>query len=242
MPVTHAFLSRIGGVSSAPFASLNFDDRDTDPKDNIEKNRAIIAKELSIPVENLVTVSQVHGSVVHRVTGDNRRERVEADAIVTDAPNIPIGIMTADCLPALFYDPVKHVIGAAHGGWKGTALSVSIKTIETMGRLYGSKPRDIIAAIGPYIGPCCYNIGENVVDEFEKAFGKDLSYIIKDGDKTRLDIGKANVAQLLSAGVMRERITETAPCTSCESSTFFSYRKDRGRTGRQLSLIMLRPR
>lgn len=240
--VEHAFLSRAGGVSRPPFASLNFDERDTDPKENIKENRLRVSRAFSVPMDELVLVNQVHGDKVHAVNGANKKEFVEADAIVTDEPMTPIGIMTADCLPVLIYDPVRRIVGASHGGWKGTALGVVIKTVEAMKALYGSEPKDLLAAMGPYIGPCCYAVKENVTAEFERAFGKDPGFIKKNDGDTRLDIAGANLEQLTSMGLKSENITGAAPCTSCNSHLFFSYRKDGGRTGRQVSFIMLRHR
>ena len=238
--VRHAFLSRRGGVSSAPFETLNFDERDTDAPENIRENRRIIGQAFGINAERLVTVNQVHGNTVHLVTEKNIGGLTpDADAIITGLKSVPIGIMTADCLPIIIYDPVNNAIGAAHGGWKGTALGVAVRTIEAMAESFGTAARDVVAALGPHIGPCCYQVKGNVIDEFEKAFGDTSSYIKKSGDGFTLDLGAATIKQLEEIGVEPEKINALCPCTSCNNGDFFSYRKDGGRTGRQLSFITL---
>lgn len=240
--VVHGFLSRRGGVSGPPFDSLNFDGRDTDAPENIAENMSLLARTFSIPAERLVTVNQVHGNSVLFVDSRDQGQHgpVEADAIVTGLPGVPIGIMTADCLPVLFYDPAHNAIGAAHAGWKGTAAKVSVKTIEAMRERFGSDAKNMIAALGPYIGPCCYSIKENVEAEFKSTFGGDINYIQRIAGELRLDIGLANVRQIISAGVPKGNISMQAACTSCNNNLFFSYRKDGKRTGRQLSFIMLK--
>lgn len=239
--VSHAFLGRTGGVSAPPFDTLNFDARDTDAPANIAKNRELLSKALDIPVNRLVLLNQVHGDQVLRVDkGYDNSVLRDFDAVMTNVSGIPIGIMTADCLPVLIYDPVNKAIGASHAGWKGTVKSIAAKTILEMKRAYGTNPEDIIAALGPYIGLCCYSVKENVADEFMAEFGKHLSYFHDTGKDIRLDIGMANVSQLLSIGVLKENIGFQPVCTSCNNKLFFSYRKDGGRTGRQISFIMLR--
>ncbi len=236
----HAFLSRRGGVSSPPFDTLNFDPRDTDTPENIRENIRRISRAFSIDGERLVTVNQVHGGSVHLVTEKNLgMTPPDADAVITDIESIPIGIMTADCLPIIIYDPVNHAAGVAHGGWKGTALGVVMRTLEAMERSFGTRAKDVSAALGPHIGPCCYHVKENVIDEFEKAFGDTSSYIKKTDGGFTLDLGGATACQLTGVGVAAENITALCPCTACNNNDFFSYRKDGGRTGRQLSFITL---
>ncbi|MEK6760078.1 MAG: peptidoglycan editing factor PgeF [Deltaproteobacteria bacterium] len=238
--VVHAFLSRRGGVSSPPFDTLNFDPRDTDTSQNIRENIRRISRAFNIKGERLVTVNQVHGGSVHLVTEKNLGiTPPDADAIITNLKSIPIGIMTADCLPILIYDPVNHAIGAAHGGWKGTALGVAMRTLEAMEASFGTRAKDVSVALGPHIGPCCYHVKENVIDEFEKAFGDTSAYVKKTEGGFTLDLSGATFAQLTEAGVAPGNITALCPCTACNNNDFFSYRKDGGRTGRQLSFITL---
>jgi len=242
--VEHAFLTRRGGVSEAPFDSLNFDSRDSDPLENVGRNLSLVSCAFGLDAETLVTVNQVHGNNVLLV--DDRvqhlRKRVDADAVITALPGVPVGILTADCLPILLSDPVKGAVAAVHAGWKGSAAGVVLKTIEQMKKKFSTRASDLYAALGPYIGPCCYTVGENVASEFERNFGAgSVDYIQKIFGDMRLDIGMANVAQLVEAGVRRERISMEPACTSCNNGLFFSYRKENGVTGRQLSFIMLKP-
>ena len=233
--VVHAFLSRAGGVSQPPFESLNFDPRDTDSKENVEENWARLKE--AFGVESLATVSQVHRNAVVNLKGEPSSP-VEADAIITGNKGMAIGILTADCLPILLHDPVNGAVAAVHAGWKGTALGVALNTVHEMGKAFGTRPGDLIAALGPSIGPCCYTVGENVYEEFQR-LGRNMDSFTRLDDGLRLDLGFQNMSQLLDSGLRPENISGGAPCTYC-SKGFFSYRRDGGRTGRQLSFIMLK--
>jgi purine-nucleoside/S-methyl-5'-thioadenosine phosphorylase / adenosine deaminase len=239
----HGFLSREGGVSAPPFSSLNFDVREGDPLENVARNKEIIKKASGARMERLILVNQVHGSSVlvldDFVGGPSSYRLTDADAIITGLTDFPIGILTADCLPILLYDPVNAVAGAVHAGWKGTVRSIVVKTVEAMRARFGTNPRDIICALGPYIGPCCYGVGENVYAEFSDAFGN-VDCFKRDSGALRLDIGASNVSQLHEAGIIKDNISISPFCTSCRNDLFFSYRKDNKRTGRQLSFIMLK--
>jgi YfiH family protein len=235
--VTHGFLTRIGGVSPAPYASLNFDARDTDPAENVEKNKALFHEAFDVPTGRLVTVSQVHGKEILVIEGPLPDKPVEADAIVTNETGVAIGMLTADCQPILLFDPVNRAIGAVHAGWKGTALGIVVETGELMWKKYGTRPEDLIVSLGPCIGPCCYKVGWNVLEEYMKRHREADCFSENDG--LRMDISLANSIQLALIGVKNENISNDASCTSCNSDLFFSHRKDNGRTGRQLSFIML---
>ncbi|MBI5492680.1 MAG: peptidoglycan editing factor PgeF [Deltaproteobacteria bacterium] len=243
--IVHAFLTRAGGVSKPPFDSLNFDGRGGDAAENIEANRMIAAKAFNSPINEVTTVNQVHGNTV-LVLREKGGQRQDADAVVTNIEGAPIGVLTADCLPILLFDPVKKAIGAVHAGWKGTVLGVTIKAVEAMAGNFGSDPKDIRAALGPFIGPCCYPVKEDVAEEFRKGWkalnipGSVQSVILQEDGDYWLNIGRANMQQLLKAGVQDSNIATERHCTSCSSSLFFSYRKSGGNTGRQLSFIMLK--
>lgn len=235
--VTHGFLTRIGGVSHAPYTSLNFDARDTDPIENVERNRALFHEAFGVAPGRLVTVSQVHGKEILAIEGPLPEKPVEADAIVTSETGVAIGMLTADCQPILLYDPVNRAIGAVHAGWKGTALGIAVETVLEMNRRYGTNPEDLIASLGPCIGPCCYKVGWNVLDAYMAKHREADCFSEKDG--LRMDINNANSIQLALLGVKKENISDDFSCTSCNPELFFSHRKDNGRTGRQLSFIML---
>lgn len=236
--VVHGFLTRIGGVSPAPYASLNFDARDTDPGANVEKNRALFHEAFGVETGRLVTVSQVHGTEALVIDGPVPERPVEADAIVTDVPGVAIGMTTADCQPILLFDPVNNAIGAVHAGWKGAALGIAVVTGELMWKKYGTRPEDLLVSLGPCIGPCCYKVGWNVLDEYMSRHTAADCFSEKEG--LRMDINLANFYQLLGMGVKEENISKDSMCTACNPELFFSYRKDNGKTGRQLSFIMLK--
>lgn len=238
--VVHSFLGRKGGVSKKEFSSLNMDLRGGDKKEDVEKNREAAAGIFGFRKEALVTMNQVHGDSVLTVRDKNQGcyESCEADAIVTDQTGIPIGVLTADCLPMLFLDYGKNVIAAAHAGWKGTVKGIAEKTVLAMKEKFGSKPEDIIAALGPCIGPCCFVVASGVAAEFKKAFGD--SRYIKEGSSPAIDLAGINILQLEKAGVRRKNISIARVCTFCRNDLFFSYRKDGKTTGRQLSFIMLK--
>ena len=222
---------------------MNFDGRDGDMLENIARNKAIVASECDCPIESIVTVNQVHGNGVLCLDDKTLQaygKPVDADAIITDRPNVPIGILTADCLPMLLYDPVRKAAGAVHAGWKGTVKGVAVAAVEAMAAAYGSKPSDIRAAIGPHIRECCLRVREDVKAEFAAAFGSTDKVFRADALGLRLDLRAANLSQLLMAGLKFDHVATVAPCTSCYSGLFYSYRKEGGRTGRQLSYIMLR--
>lgn len=235
--VAHGFLTRAGGASPAPYDSLNFDARQEDTQENVAENRGRFMA--AFGAHRLLTVRQVHGSSVLLARGPDEAQAVEADAIITSLEGVAIGVLTADCLPLLLYDPASAAVAAVHAGWKGTALGVAMNAVREMGRAFGTKPANLRAALGPFIGPCCYSVGQSVYEEF-KGLGRDLDCFIRLEDGLRLDIGAENVSQLLSLGVRESNISGAAPCTSCSAANFFSYRRDGVKTGRQLSFIMLR--
>jgi len=235
--LVHAFLGRTGGVSSGHLASLNLGRREEDRPENLVDNKKRIAQAFEIVPERLFTISQVHSDrivVIDRpdVTPEDIKAQ-EADGIITNVTGISIGILTADCVPVLLYDSKKKIIAAVHAGWKGTASKIAVKAVEIMVERFECRLLDITAAIGPAIGLCCYEVGEEVV----AAVGyRDKAAVRRDG-KWRLDLPKANLLQLQEAGVTEVDISDI--CTSCRTDLFFSHRGEKGKTGRQLSFISL---
>lgn len=248
--IVHGFMTREGGVSAPPFDSLNFDNRDTDPEENIAENRRRLGEAFSMAPDVIFLVNQVHGKEVFLVDGGPAAKKPDADAVITDREGTGLGILTADCQPVLLYDKKNGAIAAVHAGWKGTASMVVPAALEAMKQRFGTAPFNVVAALGPHIGPCCYQVGENVAEEFRSAFNDTGGFLYKntydngnDNDnhgQWRLDIGKANYAQLIAAGVPAGSIESLSPCTACNAGLFFSYRRDGGRTGRLLSFIMIR--
>ena len=248
--ISHGFLSRIGGISKAPFSSLNFDMRDGDSAANIELNKIAAGKLFGFDASRLLTINQVHGNdvlIINKPTRDTfTLSKTSADAIITNQCGIAIGVLTADCVPILLADPVKKIIGVVHAGWKGTAKGVVQKTVETMVKQFGSDKKALLAAIGPSIGSCCYKVDEVVAKEFGgNEYLIPLYPPLKKGESKGdfewgLDLKRANFIQLLNMGILEKNISVENLCTSCRNDLFFSYRKDGKITGRQLNFIMMK--
>jgi len=236
--LVHAFLGRTGGISRGHLSSLNMGRREEDSPENLKENKGRVAKAFAIEAERIFTVSQVHSDrvvIIDRAdsTPDGVRA-LEADGIITNAVGIAIGILTADCVPVLLYDGKKNVAAAVHAGWKGTASRIAVKAVETMIERFECRPIDIYAAIGPAIGPCCYDVGEEVVS----AIGyRDRVADLRNG-KWFIDLPKANLIQLEETGVSEIDVSNI--CTSSRTDLFFSHRGEKGKTGRQFSFIALR--
>ncbi len=164
-------------------------------------------------------------------------DAVEADAVITDLPKLVLTILTADCVPILLYDPLQGAIGAVHAGWKGTAAEILPKTIARMQAQYGSRAEDILIAVGPAIGQCCYEVGSEVAAPFMAYDGAVLEGAA--AGKYQLDLKRVNQLQALEAGIMPEHIEVTPLCTSCAKDRFFSYRAEQGCSGRFVSAIAL---
>ncbi len=238
------FTTRHEGVSRPPYNSLNLGLSTLDSSHNVEGNRSILARAFGARVETLVTVTQVHGNDLLLLDQPNpdfsHFLKLECDGIVTNQPGIMVGICVADCAPVLLLDPVRRIAAALHAGWKGTVTGIAQKGVEAMVNLFDSRPRDILAAIGPTIGSCCYEVDEPVADAFRRS-GQDFeSFAEPAGNgKWRLDLAGANRQQLIRAGIAGENIEVSTLCVSCEKDLFFSYRRDKGETGRQMGFIML---
>ena len=202
---------------------------------------------LGFKIESITSAKQVHGNKVAIVTKDMRgkgaKEQGSAlesiDAMVTDTPGILLMIQVADCVPLLFYDPIKKVVGAAHAGWRGTVLQIARHTIDTMARKYRSDPADIYVGIGPSIGPCCYEVGHEVVHEVTKNLNNAKKLIKAENGHTFFDLWEANKQQLIGSGIPSSNIEVAGICTHCNSDTFFSSRAGKGITGRFAAGIMI---
>jgi len=220
----HGFSTRNGGYSSAEYKSLNFGLSTGDDPIIVDKNRSLFYNYFETEKNAVCTVKQVHGSKVVVANKPSWFEH-EADAIVSDRKDLLLIINSADCLPILFYDPIKEVIAAAHAGWRGTAAKISRNVVETMAREYGSKASDIIAVIGPGIAGSCYQVDESTVQKFRDA-GFSQVYWPDGSQHYYLDILKANEITLLESGLLAENIHSLNLCTHCDSGLFFSHRRD----------------
>lgn len=243
--VTAGFTTRHEGVSRPPYNSLNLGANTLDSPHNVKGNKSLLARACGTRIEKLVTVEQVHGTdllVIDSKNQDlNHFLKLECDGIVTNQQGILIGIGVADCAPILLYAPVKRVVAALHAGWKGSAGNIVQKGVEALCNCFGTEPGGILAAIGPSIGPCCYEVDTPVREAFEKNGIEWESCTTPKGDgKWGLDLKEANRLQLMAAGVPEKQIETAADCVCCNPELFFSYRRDQGETGRHLGFIMLR--
>jgi polyphenol oxidase len=240
--VTHAFCTRLGGVSKGPYASLNAGDLVGDEEQKVRRNLGLVRDAFGIPEGRLILMRQIHGDRIRILDSEGPlpEELPECDGLITDRPGIALGIRTADCVPLFFVDRVRRVIGAAHAGWRGTALGIAARMVETLERRFSSRPEDLLAAIGPAIGPCCYQVDAPVFDSFSAMPGADqFLRPCPEAGRWMADLGLANRLQLRDAGVPSENILASDLCTSCRTDLFFSHRASAGCAGRQISLIML---
>ena len=234
---THGFPERHGGVSTGARSSLNLGKRWGDDTENVERNRRLLADYAGYDAAKLVATRHVHGTNVYRV-GEPLAEGAEFDGLVSDQVGPVLGAFAADCIPILFADPVARVCGAAHAGWRGTVAGVATNVIGRMQEL-GAKPEDVRVALGPSIGPCCFEVGPEVVDEFRAALGDVPGMVVKGPHKDHLDLRVATRVMLERAGVAPEHIDDRPPCTKCESDRFFSYRRDGREGGVHMAFIAL---
>lgn len=235
----HFISTRMGGASSSPYDSLNLAFHVGDDPSKVLENRRRLAQAAEISPEQITTARQVHGGKVVKVTqGQKGRGALDpdsalgpADGLITDCPGACLTVLTADCVPLLFFDPKKKAIGAAHAGWRGTLEGIAKNTVRALEEIFGCRPKDILASLGPAIGPCCYEVGPEVASRFGSSFLN---------GKNRLDLWKANESQLLEAGIPEKNIENSELCTSCHAESFFSVRAQKGATGRFASAILLK--
>lgn len=243
--VTHAFCTRLGGVSQNSFRSLNFSKKAGDSRKNVGKNLEIWANAFNIDPAGLLTVDQVHSDRILAIKEKTPKSiygrKLDYDAIITDQRGVFIGVLTADCLPIILLDPRKKVVGIIHAGWQGTSLKITHKTVKAISSTFGSLPQDLLVGLGPAIGSCCYEVDRPVVNFF-KTSHTNWSLFIKPtkNQKWTLNLSLLNQEQLLEAGILEKNIYFADLCTSCNDRLFFSHRRDKGKTGRQLSFIGLK--
>lgn len=216
--------------------------RESESVDSIVDRRKTFETLLGPGCAGLVFMNQVHGDAVFVVGRENAGNGVReymtsiaaTDAMITREPGLALAVETADCVPILLYDPATNSIGVVHAGWRGTAARIAGNAIQAMVRAFGSDPAGIRAFLGPSIGPCCYEVGEEVLDRFisQESDGVDRSH-------SRLDLRRINERQLLASGLKAPNVEVSDICTSCRHDLFFSYRKESGKTGGFVSVIMI---
>lgn len=234
----HAVFTRHGGVSPAPWESLNLSAASGDHADRVLENERRALKALGRSPTSGVRLTQVHSrDVVRASRGRTVPPDVHADAVITDDPAATLCLRFADCAPVLMYDPVRQAVGLAHAGWKGTVLKIASATVQAMVDAYDTKPGDLLAAIGPAIGPDHYPVGPEVVEAVRAAYAAHEQLLLYRDGQFRLDLAAANRQALVDAGV--EQIEVTGVCTACQLQDFYSHRGEGGRTGRFGVLLAL---
>ncbi len=249
--ILHFITTRHGGYSEKPFCSLNLATHVGDRAEHVLKNRDRLARSFDITKENFFYAQQEHSDKVFLIKdcesfhcNNNLAGTIPpiSDALITDYKGVCLLIFVADCVPILLFDCRKKVIGLVHAGWKGTVNLISQKTVQLMQLHYECRVEDIICAIGPSIGPCCYEVGNEVIDKVRESFPEGLNLIYSPicSNKYFFDLWQANKMQLLCCGILEEHIEIASLCTSCHSDLFFSSRKEHKHTGRFAAGIMLR--
>lgn len=246
--VTHGFTTRRGGASEGIYASLNLGTNRGDDPARVRENYRRVCAALEVEPEKLVFSCQVHGAEIRRVTardggkGLDRPVDYEADGLITDEPGLPLVVFGADCLTILLCDPKRKVAAALHAGWRGTALGIAARGVETMVREYGCLESDLLAAIGPGISKCCFETGPEVPEAMEKALGKKaLPYIFPESaGKYKVDLKGLNTLWLKESGVETTNIDISSECTLCSPETYWSHRYTKGERGSQAALICLK--
>lgn len=248
------FTTRLGGVSGQEkgqehLSSLNLSFTRGDRPENVRENFRRVADELGVTADRFVFTDQTHTDHVRVVTEADAgcgltRERTyqDIDALVTDVPGLVLSVFVADCVPVAVVDPVRRAIGLAHSGWRGTVAGITKKMIRCMTAQYGSDPKDLVCAIGPSICRDCYEISEDVAEQFARAFAGHESEILTDkhNGHYQLDLWKANELVLRRAGVPAAHISVTGICTCCNKEVLFSHRGAHGMRGNLGAFLMLR--
>ncbi len=228
--IIHAFTTRQDGLGARSDGSRHPDDWKA------------VAGAFGVCIDRIVTVDQVHGENIVTVNDLNFRDvrNVRADALITDEPGIAVGVETADCVPVLLFDPGNLAVAAVHAGWRSTVKKIVQKAVHRMHEEFGSEPARLIAAIGPAIGPECYEVDEPVIGRVREAFSFWNEVAVPRGnDRWSLDLVKANRLELLQIGLAEKNVHALGLCTSCRRDLFYSFRAE-GRTGRMLSVIMIK--
>jgi YfiH family protein len=260
--LVHGFSTRPGGVSQLEGRQvLNLSLMEWDTRENVAANRRLLQAALGAENFTLVPLKQIHSDVIHLFSAAPAHA-CKGDASVTNRPGLLLTVQTADCVPILLVDPNKRVVAAIHAGWKGTLARIAEKAVGRLRLEFGSKPSQLLAALGPSIGPCCYEVGADFVTKFTAQFADASEYFDepRTGDEpnplqwlsmmppghqpaprhVHLDLPKANRAQLLAAGLRPQNIFPSGLCTACRTDLFFSYRREGALSGRLMSVIGIR--
>jgi YfiH family protein len=240
------FTTRKGGVSKGRFAELNFSRRWPEDGDQVEVNLSLLAHKEGFDPERVVTAKQVHGGsgLCWEEIDDMPVEQIclkEGDFLVTHAAGVVVGVITADCVPVLLWEPEANCVAAVHAGWRGAVAGVVDNGIRELARRYGARPERMRAAVGPGIGVCCFEVGTEVAEAFVVAFGHEGELVVPHpGKNPHVDLTAAVRLSLARSGVAQEAVEFVTPCTCCSPERFFSFRRDGARIGQHISFVGLR--
>jgi YfiH family protein len=260
----HGFSTRPGGLSNLDGEQvLNLGFTEWDTRENVLENRRRFQSALGAIDLQFISLKQIHSDVIHLFNAAPH-EPCKGDASITNRPGLLLGAQTADCVPILLVDPKKRAVAAIHAGWRGTLARIALKAIGQMQMHFGTRPADLLAAIGPSIGGCCYEVGTEVATQFHSQFADASEWFdeFRTGDEPNsvqwlnmmppghqppqenvlLDLRKANRAQLLATGLRPQNIFVSDLCTACRHDLLFSYRKQGSQSGRMMSVISIRQR
>lgn len=248
--VKHGFSTRLGGVSQGCFESMNLSLTRGDREEDVRENFRRIAKAIGVRCEDMVFSQQTHTTNVRVVTDADRGmgmvrplEYQDVDGLVTNVPGICLVTFYADCVPLFFVDPVKRVVGLSHSGWRGTVGKIGKRTVELMEKEYGCNPREIYAAIGPSICQDCYEVSEDVVEQFRQQFHPsdwERLFYQKENGRFQLNLWNANELILREAGICEDHIAVTNVCTHCNSDVLFSHRTTGDKRGNLAAFLALK--
>ena len=247
--VTHAFSTRMGGVSEGWYSTMNFSFTRGDNREHVLENYSRMAAALGVKREKRVLTWQTHTTNIRVVSEDDlgkgvvkERDYRDIDGLLTNMPGVTLVTFFADCVPLYFVDTVHRAIGMSHSGWKGTVGRMGAATITAMKREFGTEAEDLVCAIGPSICQDCYEVSEDVADAFKEAFPGHTDEILLDkkNGKYQLDLWKANEIVLTEAGVLKEKIAVTNICTCCNPDLLFSHRASHGKRGNLGGFIYLK--
>ena len=242
--VKHGFSTKLGGVSTGSCATMNISTTRGDDPEAVAENRRRIGAAIGVRPEDMTYTHQTHTTNVAVVRAEDRGRRfLETDGMVTNVPGICLVTFYADCVPLFLVDPVKKAIGLSHSGWRGTVGKMGKVTVQALMREYGSRPEDIVAAIGPSICQDCYEVSEDVIDRFRDSFNEAVwpkLFYRKENGKYQLDLWRANEEVFLEAGIRKENLAVTNLCTHCNQEVLFSHRATGEKRGNLSAFLALK--